>query len=158
MNEVLTLLDELEDILDKGNGLPFTSKCLYDKEELLSIIRDIKLSLKLLLRIGSLNNSLSLFLLLIKPWITLPPPLLYNFIPSGISFFVLNCVKVLKFFIPQLYVKLTKESNWFWLRLYPFSLFILFTSFSQILKSSLKYSSAFWAEIVSPILTPFVCP
>ena len=45
MNEVLSLLDELEDILDKGNGLPFTSKCLYDKEELLSIIRDIKLKL-----------------------------------------------------------------------------------------------------------------
>ncbi len=43
--EVLALLDELEDILDKGAGLPFTSKAMYDKEELLDIVKEIKLKL-----------------------------------------------------------------------------------------------------------------
>ncbi|MDD4066856.1 MAG: ATPase [Bacilli bacterium] len=43
--EVLALLDELEDILDKGSGLPFTSKAMYDKEELLDIVKEIKLKL-----------------------------------------------------------------------------------------------------------------
>ena len=43
--EVLSLLDELEDIIDKGGGLPFTSKALFDKEELLDIVKEIKLKL-----------------------------------------------------------------------------------------------------------------
>lgn len=43
--EVLSLLDELEDIIDKSGGLPFTSKALFDKEELLDIVKEIKLKL-----------------------------------------------------------------------------------------------------------------
>lgn len=43
--EVLSLLDELEDVIDKGSGLPFTSKALFDKEELLDIVKEIKLKL-----------------------------------------------------------------------------------------------------------------
>ena len=43
--EVLALLDELEDTLDKGTGLMFTGKCLYDKEELMQLVKEIKIKL-----------------------------------------------------------------------------------------------------------------
>lgn len=43
--EVLALIDTLEDIIEKGVPLPLTGKCLLDKEELLEIIKEIRLKL-----------------------------------------------------------------------------------------------------------------
>jgi len=41
----LDLLSELEDIIDKGVAVPFTGRCMLDKEELLEIIQEIRLKL-----------------------------------------------------------------------------------------------------------------
>ncbi len=41
----LDLLAELEDIIDKGVAVPFTGRCMLDKEELLEIIQEIRLKL-----------------------------------------------------------------------------------------------------------------
>lgn len=41
----LDLLTELEDIIDKGVAVPFTGRCMLDKEELLEIIQEIRLKL-----------------------------------------------------------------------------------------------------------------
>lgn len=43
--EIFTLLDTLEDILDKSKHLPFTEKGIVDKEEILEIIQEIRLKL-----------------------------------------------------------------------------------------------------------------
>ncbi len=43
--DVLELINELEDIIDKGVSVPFTGRCLLDKEELLELIQEIKLRL-----------------------------------------------------------------------------------------------------------------
>ena len=43
--EIFTLLETLEDILENGKSLPFTSKTLVDKEELLDIIKEIRIKL-----------------------------------------------------------------------------------------------------------------
>lgn len=43
--EIFTLLDTLEDILEKGKTVPFTEKCMVDKNELLNIIKEIRLNL-----------------------------------------------------------------------------------------------------------------
>ncbi len=43
--DVLELINELEDIIDKGVAVPFTGRCLLDKEELLELIQEIKLRL-----------------------------------------------------------------------------------------------------------------
>ena len=43
--EIFTLLEELEDILEISKGLPFTSKTIVDKEEMLDIIKEIRLKL-----------------------------------------------------------------------------------------------------------------
>ena len=43
--EIFTLLEELEDLLEKSKGLPFTHKSLVDKEEILEIIKEIRLKL-----------------------------------------------------------------------------------------------------------------
>ena len=43
--EIFTLLEALEDMLDKSRGIPFSSKCIVNKEEILDIIRDIRLKL-----------------------------------------------------------------------------------------------------------------
>ncbi len=43
--EVLLLLDALEDIIDKASNLPLSSKAMVNKEELLEIIKDIRLKL-----------------------------------------------------------------------------------------------------------------
>ena len=40
--EIFTLLEELEDLLEKSKGLPFTHKSLVDKEEILEIIKEIR--------------------------------------------------------------------------------------------------------------------
>ena len=44
-NDTLELITELEDIIDKGVAVPFSGRCLLDKEELLEIIQEIRLKL-----------------------------------------------------------------------------------------------------------------
>lgn len=43
--DALELINELEDIIDKGVAVPFTGRCMLDKEELLEIIQEIRLKL-----------------------------------------------------------------------------------------------------------------
>lgn len=43
--EVMLLLDALEDILEKAPNLPLSSKTMINREELLEIIRDIRIKL-----------------------------------------------------------------------------------------------------------------
>lgn len=43
--EVLLLLDALEDIIEKASNLPLSSKAVVNKEELLDIIKDIRIKL-----------------------------------------------------------------------------------------------------------------
>lgn len=43
--DTLELIDELEDIIDKGVAVPFTGRCLLDKDELMELIQEIKLKL-----------------------------------------------------------------------------------------------------------------
>ena len=43
--EIFTLLETLEDIMEKSRTVPFSSKCIVDKEEFLEIIKEIRLKL-----------------------------------------------------------------------------------------------------------------
>ncbi len=43
--EIFTLLETIEDILEKGKNVPFTEKCIVEKNELLDIIKEIRLNL-----------------------------------------------------------------------------------------------------------------
>ena len=43
--EIFTLLDELEEYLEGAKTVPFTTKCLADKEDILDIIKEIRLKL-----------------------------------------------------------------------------------------------------------------
>ena len=43
--EIFTLLETLEDILEKSKTLPFTEKSIIAKEEFLDIIKEIRLRL-----------------------------------------------------------------------------------------------------------------
>ena len=43
--EIFTLLETLEDILEKSKSVPFTSKSIVDKEEILELIKEIRLKL-----------------------------------------------------------------------------------------------------------------
>lgn len=43
--DALELIDELEDLIDKGVSVPFTGHCLLDKEDLMDLIQEIKLKL-----------------------------------------------------------------------------------------------------------------
>ena len=43
--EIFTLLETLEDILEKSRDIPFSSKCVVEKDEMLDIIREIRLKL-----------------------------------------------------------------------------------------------------------------
>ena len=43
--EIFTLLETLEDILENSKGIPFTEKSVVNKEELLEIIKEIRLKL-----------------------------------------------------------------------------------------------------------------
>lgn len=43
--DTLELIENLEDIIEKAVVIPITGKCLVDKEELLSIIQDVRLKL-----------------------------------------------------------------------------------------------------------------
>ena len=37
--EIFTLLETLEDMLDKSRGLPFSNKFIVDREEILDIVK-----------------------------------------------------------------------------------------------------------------------
>ena len=39
--EIFTLLENLEEIIEKSKNMPFTSKGLVDRDELLDIIKEI---------------------------------------------------------------------------------------------------------------------
>ena len=43
--EIFTLLENLEEILNKSKSVPFTEKVVVEKEEILNIIREIRLKL-----------------------------------------------------------------------------------------------------------------
>ena len=43
--DVLKLIDEIEDILENGSSLPFSSKVMVDVDELYEIIREIRIKL-----------------------------------------------------------------------------------------------------------------
>ena len=43
--EIFTLLETLEDMLEKSRSVPFSGKCIADKEEILDIIKEIRLKL-----------------------------------------------------------------------------------------------------------------
>ena len=43
--EIFTLLETLEDIMERSRSLPFTDKGIVDKEEVLEIIKEVRLKL-----------------------------------------------------------------------------------------------------------------
>lgn len=43
--DALELLDELEDIVEKGANVPFSGRCILERDELLDVIQDLKLKL-----------------------------------------------------------------------------------------------------------------
>lgn len=43
--DVLKLIDEIEDIVEAGSGLPFSSKVMVDKSEILEILKEIRIKL-----------------------------------------------------------------------------------------------------------------
>lgn len=43
--EMFTLLETLEDLLEKSKSIPFSSKSIVDKEEMLDLIKEIRLKL-----------------------------------------------------------------------------------------------------------------
>lgn len=43
--EILAILETLEDVVEKSVSLPFSGKCLIDKEEILEIIKEMRLKL-----------------------------------------------------------------------------------------------------------------
>ena len=43
--EIFTLLETLEDLLENSKGLPFTTKSVVDKEEMLDLIKEIRIKL-----------------------------------------------------------------------------------------------------------------
>lgn len=43
--DALELLDELEDIIDKGASVPFSGRCILERDELLDVLQDLRLKL-----------------------------------------------------------------------------------------------------------------
>ena len=43
--EILSILEALEDLIEKAMTVPFTGKCMVDRDEILDIIQDIRLKL-----------------------------------------------------------------------------------------------------------------
>ena len=43
--EIFELLETLEDIIERGRNLPFSSKGIVDKDEILDLIKEIRLKL-----------------------------------------------------------------------------------------------------------------
>ncbi len=42
--EIFTLLETLEDMLEKSRGIPFSTKCIVNKDEILEIVKEIRLN------------------------------------------------------------------------------------------------------------------
>jgi vacuolar-type H+-ATPase subunit H len=43
--EILSILETLEDLVEKSINVPFSGKCLVDKEEILEIVKELRLKL-----------------------------------------------------------------------------------------------------------------
>lgn len=43
--EILSILETLEDLVEKSMSVPFSGKCLVDKEEILEIVKEVRLKL-----------------------------------------------------------------------------------------------------------------
>ncbi|MBO5364718.1 MAG: ATPase [Clostridia bacterium] len=43
--DVFELLDELEDIIEKGASVPFSGRCILERDELLDVLQELKLKL-----------------------------------------------------------------------------------------------------------------
>lgn len=43
--DVLSLIDEIEDIIEAASGIPFSGKVMIDKDEVLDIIQDLRIKL-----------------------------------------------------------------------------------------------------------------
>jgi vacuolar-type H+-ATPase subunit H len=43
--EILAILETLEELVEKSVAVPFTGKCLVDKEEILEIVKELRLKL-----------------------------------------------------------------------------------------------------------------
>ncbi len=43
--EILSILEALEDLIEKSPGLPLSGKCIVDREEVLEIIKEMRLKL-----------------------------------------------------------------------------------------------------------------
>ena len=43
--EIFTLLESLEDVIERSRSLPFSAKGIVDKEEILDLIKEIRLKL-----------------------------------------------------------------------------------------------------------------
>lgn len=43
--EILSVLETLEDLVEKSISIPFSGKCLVDKEEILEIVKEVRLKL-----------------------------------------------------------------------------------------------------------------
>ena len=43
--EIFTLLETLEDIMEKSRNVPFSTKCVVDRDEILEIVNEIRLKL-----------------------------------------------------------------------------------------------------------------
>ena len=43
--EILSILETLEDLVEKSMNVPFSGRCLVDKEEILEIVKEVRLKL-----------------------------------------------------------------------------------------------------------------
>ena len=43
--EIFTLLETVEDIMEKSRNVPFSTKCVVDRDEILEIVKEIRLKL-----------------------------------------------------------------------------------------------------------------
>lgn len=43
--EILTVLETLEDLIERSSSVPFSGKCLVDREEVLEIVKEMRLKL-----------------------------------------------------------------------------------------------------------------
>ena len=41
--EIFTILDTLEDLIDNGKKVPLTGKCVVDQQEIIELIKEIRL-------------------------------------------------------------------------------------------------------------------
>jgi vacuolar-type H+-ATPase subunit H len=43
--EILVILETLEEVIERGVSIPFSGKCMVDREELLELVKDMRLKL-----------------------------------------------------------------------------------------------------------------